>query len=152
MTATWKVGISPAEVAERIARTRASNEAGRSLAFALTLKGAPEHVFGQLGAHAVATGEAVIGYHMDPNSWGRGLATEALAAVIAMTELLTALPRLTAGVRVINPASRRVLEHCAFRQIGVEARPAPARDDAIEEVWQFERVMRRSHRAAGSRM
>ncbi len=62
---------------------------------------------------------AELGYWLGAPFWGRGFATEAARAVIdhAFGELDHAT--LQAGARVSNPASRRVLEKCAFQWTGV---------------------------------
>jgi RimJ/RimL family protein N-acetyltransferase len=60
-----------------------------------------------------------LGYWLGTPYWGRGFATEAARAVIdhAFGELEHETIR--AGARVSSPASRRVLEKCAFQWIGV---------------------------------
>ena len=62
---------------------------------------------------------AEIGYWLGARYWDRGFATEAVRAVIdyAFGELQH--DTLYAGARVTNPASRRVLEKCAFQWTGV---------------------------------
>lgn len=64
-------------------------------------------------------GAAEIGYWLGTRYWDRGFATEAVRAVIdyAFGELQH--DALYAGARVTNPASRRVLEKCAFQWTGV---------------------------------
>ncbi len=64
-------------------------------------------------------GVAEIGYWLGTRYWDRGFATEAVRAVIdyAFGELQH--DALYAGARVTNPASRRVLEKCAFQWTGV---------------------------------
>ncbi len=64
-------------------------------------------------------GVAEIGYWLGTRYWDRGFATEAVRAVIdyAFGELQH--DALHAGARVTNPASRRVLEKCAFQWTGV---------------------------------
>jgi RimJ/RimL family protein N-acetyltransferase len=62
---------------------------------------------------------AELGYWLGVPYWGQGYATEALHAAIdyAFTDLGHAA--LSAGARVTNPASRRVLEKCGFQWTGV---------------------------------
>jgi RimJ/RimL family protein N-acetyltransferase len=63
--------------------------------------------------------DAEIGYWLSVASWGHGYATEAVRALVdyAFGELCH--ETLAAGARVTNPASRRVLEKCAFQWTGV---------------------------------
>ena len=60
-----------------------------------------------------------LGYWLGASYWGRGFTTEAVRAVIdyAFGDLKHEI--LQAGARVSNPASRRVLEKCAFQWTGV---------------------------------
>ncbi len=60
-----------------------------------------------------------IGYWLGAPFWNRGFATEAVRALIdfAFTELEH--DSLSAGARVTNPASRRILEKCGFQWTGV---------------------------------
>ena len=66
-----------------------------------------------------------IGYWLGVPFWGNGYATEAARALIdhAFGDLGYAV--LTAGARVSNPASRRVLEKCGFQWTGIGAVPHP---------------------------
>ena len=63
-----------------------------------------------------------IGYWLGVPFWGQGYATEAARAVIdyAFEEFGSA--ELRAGARVVNTASRRVLEKCGFQWTNVELR------------------------------
>jgi RimJ/RimL family protein N-acetyltransferase len=60
-----------------------------------------------------------LGYWLGARYWNRGYATEAVRAVVdyAFGELQH--EALQAGARVTNPASRRVLEKCAFQWTSV---------------------------------
>jgi RimJ/RimL family protein N-acetyltransferase len=62
---------------------------------------------------------AELGYWLAAGYWGRGLMTEAARAVIDYAFGDLRHETLQAGARVSNPASRRVLEKCAFQWTGV---------------------------------
>lgn len=61
---------------------------------------------------------AEIGYWLGRAHWGRGIATEALAAVAEYAFEAFDLVRLEAQVYEWNPASARVLEKCGFELEG----------------------------------
>jgi len=60
-----------------------------------------------------------IGYWLGVPFWGCGYATEAAQALIDFAFGELGYEVLTAGARVSNPASRRVLEKCGFQWSGV---------------------------------
>ncbi len=60
-----------------------------------------------------------LGYWLGTAYWGRGYATEAVRAVVDYAFGELGRDTLAAGARVSNPASRRVLEKCAFQWTGV---------------------------------
>ena len=62
---------------------------------------------------------AELGYWLGAGYWGRGLMTEAARAVIDYGFGDLRHETVQAGARVSNPASRRVLEKCAFQWTGV---------------------------------
>lgn len=55
-----------------------------------------------------------VGYRLDPDLWGKGYTSEALAAAVDFIFTHTELDRLQATVDVRNIASNRVLEKCGF--------------------------------------
>lgn len=61
-----------------------------------------------------------LGYWLGVPYWGRGFATEAVRALIDHAFGDLEHEALQAGARVSNPASRRVLEKCAFQWTGVQ--------------------------------
>ncbi|KPF79021.1 GNAT family N-acetyltransferase [Novosphingobium sp. AAP93] len=63
-----------------------------------------------------------IGYLLDPAFWGRGLATEALRAVISRAFEVHRLPRIQADVDPRNAASLRLLARLGFRETHRQAR------------------------------
>ena len=64
--------------------------------------------------------EPELGYCFGVEHWGKGYATEAARAVIDYAFEEFAIDKLYAGARVLNPASRHVLEKCGFQWTGVE--------------------------------
>ena len=86
------------------------------VAFLITLRDGP--VIGACGI-AMQDGAPDVGYWLGVKYWNKGYATEATRAVIdfAFTEL--GHDTLSAGARVTNPASRRILEKCGFQWTGV---------------------------------
>jgi len=75
---------------------------------------------GLVGISWEDTAAPELGYCFGVDHWGKGFATEAARAVIDYAFEEFAIDRLLAGARVLNPASRHVLEKCGFQWTGVE--------------------------------
>ncbi|MEO6224982.1 MAG: GNAT family N-acetyltransferase [Sphingomicrobium sp.] len=80
---------------------------------------APELV-GSCGLGRRASGAIEMGYWIARPFWGRGYATEACSALIAIARAL-GLARLEGSHFVDNPASARVLEKLGFEPLGIVA-------------------------------
>jgi RimJ/RimL family protein N-acetyltransferase len=63
-------------------------------------------------------GDPEIGYWLGTAHWGRGYATEAARAVVDHLFTDRGAEAVAARARVVNPASRRVIEKCGFQWIG----------------------------------
>lgn len=61
-----------------------------------------------------------LGYCFGVDHWDNGFATEAARAIIDYAFEDFAIDRIVSGARVLNPASRHVLEKCGFQWTGVE--------------------------------
>lgn len=85
--------------------------------FLITLKtnGAP---IGATGFVMPELGDPEIGYWLGAAHWGRGYATEAARAVVDHLFTQRGAEAVAARARVVNPASRRVIEKCGFQWIG----------------------------------
>ena len=59
-----------------------------------------------------------VGWGLAREAWGKGYATEAVQALIDTLFSLVELEAIEADTRVINPASRRVLEKSGFEKEG----------------------------------
>jgi RimJ/RimL family protein N-acetyltransferase len=75
-------------------------------------------------------GEREVTYWIGRSYWGKGIATAALDAFLAVERSRP----LHARVASDNVASRRVLEKCGFRVIATERGVAEARSAEIEEI------------------
>ena len=98
-------------------------------------------LIGSCGLGRRPSGAVELGYWIARPFWGRGFATEASAALVAIARALR-LPRLQASHFLDNPASGRVLEKLGFEPLGITAprascargTDAPARMFALELV------------------
>jgi RimJ/RimL family protein N-acetyltransferase len=88
-----------------------------------------EAVAGTIGSWGEA-GEREVTYWIGRSYWGRGIATDALNAFLAVDRSRP----LYAHVASDNAASRRVLEKCGFCVIATEQGFAEARSAEIEEL------------------
>jgi RimJ/RimL family protein N-acetyltransferase len=125
----WPVGVDVVETARRIEDSRSQNQAGIGLRLALTAKSQPHRVIGQIGIRAIGNGIGRLGFHLDPALHNQSLMTEAITRVLQVTAQISTLTRIEAGVRLINPASRRVLEKCGFAHTGQSLFSWPDRGD-----------------------
>ncbi len=75
---------------------------------------------GACGLGRRASGSVELGYWISRPHWGRGFATEAGLAMIAIARALS-LARLEASHFLDNPASGRVLEKLGFQSTGIIA-------------------------------
>ncbi len=91
----------------------------RDTNFAITREG---DLVGTIGIDLGTPDVPEIGYWLGVPYWGQGYATEAARAVIDYAFEEFGSTELRAGARVVNPASRRVLEKCGFQWTGVELR------------------------------
>ena len=86
---------------------------GEDFVFAAELPG--EGLVGMIGAHKAGDAGFEIGYWYGRPYWGKGLASEALAAFLSEAKKLG---QLLAGHFADNPASGRVLEKAGFTYTG----------------------------------
>ncbi|MFI1314695.1 GNAT family N-acetyltransferase [Streptomyces albidoflavus] len=109
--------------AERIAGQLREWEAGRAVPWVLDgshVPGAPP-VLGTLTFTGIVRGpllSASVGYRVDREHTGRGLAGQALAQAVAYARDVLGLHRLEAGTLLDNTASQRVLLRAGFTWYG----------------------------------
>jgi ribosomal-protein-alanine N-acetyltransferase len=121
-------GIDPtslAEVSKSVTRWRREWTADRGYTFLVTLRVDDEPVIGRMSLTHVARGawqNAHLGYWIDENQQGKGIASEAALAVARFAFETLALHRVQAAVMPKNDASLRVLEKAGFRREGTSPR------------------------------
>lgn len=114
-----------------ILESRKANAEGRRLTLAITPRSRPTELIGVVGISADGEPAPFLGYWVGTPHWGEGLATEAARALVDAYFAYSPGRELTAAVRVINPASRRVLEKCGFAAVGQGLKAFPARGGAL---------------------
>ena len=92
---------------------------------------------GAVGLGPTPDGEPEFGYWIARPYWGRGIATEAGAAMLRFARDTLRLPRVIAGHFLDNPASGRVLQKLGFRATGVTRGRYSAGRDAIAPCREF---------------
>ena len=93
--------------------------------FVITERASDDRPIGCIGIHD-GDGVPELGYWLTPEVWGRGYATEAGRAVVALARDSLRLKRLRASWLVGNPASGRVLRKLGFTETG-RIVPQPSR-------------------------
>lgn len=89
-----------------------------AVTFAIGCKAEDGAFIGGCGYDPLLTGIPDLGYWLGEPYWGRGLASEAAAAVVAHAFEVAGLDTLTSGYRPDNPASGRVLHKLGFKPDG----------------------------------
>jgi len=151
MTAEIPHPYPQGEAVRFILKARAENAAGEALHLVVTQKAAGRAVVGLVSARADANKDVEIGYAMAPQVWGKGFATEAVRAMVDLIFNVTPVTRLVAKSRVVNAASRRVLEKSGFTHADTGLDFLPARGglhpcDRLQldrQAWHRSAAMRR---------
>lgn len=100
--------------AETFVRTSSKRENGNCV-YAIT-ETETGKLLGCCSLETTATGNALeLGYWIGEPFWGRGIATEAVHALVDMAFRTREISHIDASCRVINPASRRVLQKSGFQ-------------------------------------
>jgi RimJ/RimL family protein N-acetyltransferase len=130
MTGTVPHPYPPGEAERFVFAARKGNATGCSLQLAVALRKEPDKLLGVIGARA-KDGGVDMGYWLGQPHWGQGYATEAAHALVDAVFTYTEAQAMTASARVINPASRGVIEKCGFQFVGSDMLDAPARGGRV---------------------
>jgi ribosomal-protein-alanine N-acetyltransferase len=107
---------------DAIATRLAQHEAGAALPLVLV---SHTDIVGRMTLSGIVRGpfqSASVGYWVDAELTGRGLASAVLHATVELARDDLGLHRLEASTLVHNLASQRVLDHAGFEQIGLAPR------------------------------
>jgi [ribosomal protein S5]-alanine N-acetyltransferase len=88
-------------------------------------------VIGKAGCHRLPE----IGFILDPDYWGKGLAREAMEAVIAHLFATRPIDKLTADVDPRNRASLGLLKRLGFRETGRAKGTWTIGDEVCDSVY-----------------
>ena len=77
---------------------------------------------------------AEIGYWLSESCWGRGIATDAVRAIVPVAFKTFDINRLQAGIFAGNPASMRVLEKCGFVREAVHTHAITKNGVTMDEI------------------
>lgn len=113
-----------------IAGHETANRQDADMGFVIERLGDGE-ILGCIGLTQKAATVAALGFWLGRRHWGASYATEAARAVVDHLFEATLSSAVVASVRVINPASRRVMEKCGLRYVESGLEPAPARGGAL---------------------
>jgi RimJ/RimL family protein N-acetyltransferase len=114
----WTAHQSIADTHAFVKRTLVELDGGDTLPWVIRLDGAPS-VIGMISAH-MEEHRAMIGYVLAEESWGQGLMSEALGAVIDyLDEERADILRVWAYCDEANPGSARVMEKAGMIREGV---------------------------------
>ncbi|MGQ7749745.1 GNAT family N-acetyltransferase [Streptomyces sp. WC2508] len=108
---------------ERLAALLADRDAGRAMPWVLADE--EDRAIGAFNLNSIALGpfrSGTLGYWVDVEHAGRGLATAAVARICELAGDELHLHRVEAGTVVDNFASQRVLAKCGFEQFGMAPR------------------------------
>ena len=118
--ARWPYPAEPQMVDDLIARHAEPLTGG----FGIELGG---RIVGLIGA------SASVGFMVHPDVWGRGVMSEALAAVQDHCLDDLGFEAIAGNVLIDNPASARVFEKCGWREVGSDTCFSKARGEALAD-------------------
>ncbi len=122
----------PPGTAERfIFATREANASGRDLTLVMTPIRDKREAIGAISLEARGEDRLTLTFALAPEAWGKGLASEAVEAMVEAGFVLTDAVEIVATVRVENAPSRRVIEKAGFQFQGTGPTGAPARGGMV---------------------
>ena len=94
-----------------------------------------DRVVGGISLSAYGPGAAEMGYSLTRSLWGRGLVTEAAAAILAFGFEKAGLARIQASTDIRNAASWRVMEKVGMTRTGIARQNRLHRGSRVDDVF-----------------
>ncbi len=119
---------------EQLRREKAEAENQTAFRFYIFPKSDPQVLIGSIAVSHIVRGcflSCFLGYALDQEHRNKGYMTQAIRSVVRFAFDGLRLHRIEANVMPRNPASRRVLEKCGFREEGFSPRYLK-----INGVWE----------------
>ncbi len=135
----WEPHRTVADTRSYIRYMRSLYRRGFPASWAVTLR-ETGRVIGTVGFmwYSEASCSAEVGYSFSRAFWNRGIATEALSAVIRSVFASLPVNRLEAQHDLRNPASGRVMEKCGMRKEGILRQRMKNKGEFIDTVlWSI---------------
>ena len=140
MTASIPHPYTEPDAARWIFSSRAGNAQGSSLVLVMARRGKPTEAIGSVALHQTRPGVALLGYWLGAAFQGKGLATEAVSAIVDLAFRVGDVREIHAQAFADNAQSRRVLAKCGFRNEGRGQIDLPARGGVFTcERFRLER-------------
>jgi RimJ/RimL family protein N-acetyltransferase len=130
MTARMPFPYSRGDAEAFVRASEEDRRLGRGIALSI-LDRSDGQFTGCVGLNLTCPEAAEIGYWVGMPHWGQGIATEAARALIDHAFETTRITAVVGSCRVINEASRRVLEKCGLHYVTSGLASAPARGGAL---------------------
>lgn len=116
--AGWKPHISKSESEAFINYSMKKRDFGQPGIYAIILK-EEQKMVGTIEIHSYTQFKAEIGFVLNPDYWGKGIAVEAAKAAIVYAFEILQLKRLQYGYFLFNNRSKRVCEKLEFVKEGI---------------------------------
>jgi ribosomal-protein-serine acetyltransferase len=140
----WADGYDQDRAAEYLRGCETEWASGETFAYAVIVA---DQIVGSAGLHNRVGDEALeIGYWVHSGWTGRGIATDAAAALTAAAIALPGVERVEIHHDAANPASGRIPEKLGYARLGERPTrdlwPRAPRETGTDIVWQFTRSPR----------
>ncbi|MEM7598185.1 MAG: GNAT family protein [Pseudomonadota bacterium] len=133
MTTSIPHPLPPGAAEAFVARAQASDRSEDVWAIDCSPSGGAELV-GLIGMERMDRDQSEVGYWIAPAFWNTGIASQAVAAIIAANPQSASV--IFASVFQDNPASARVLTNCGFTYLG-DAESFSVARDANVRTWTY---------------